>query len=78
MRVSIKLALVAVLFVLLPSLAGAQEAELLLFGGDSHKVFLGCINCSKYDAASVWNAYGSHGSRYSAESIWNKYVINDN
>jgi hypothetical protein len=29
--------------------------------------------CSKYDAASVFNQYGDHGSRYASESIFNKY-----
>ena len=51
----------------------AQTAELLLFGGRDHKVFLGCLNCGKYDSGSIWNRYGDHGSRYSDTSIWNKY-----
>ena len=51
----------------------AMRVELLLFGGEGHDVFLGCLTCGKYDSGSVWNKYGSHGSRYSAESIWNPY-----
>ena len=47
--------------------------ELLLFGGPNHDVFLGCLNCSKYDTGSVWNKYGDFGSRYSDKSIWNRY-----
>jgi len=49
------------------------SVELLLFGGRNHNVFLGCLNCSKYDSGSVWNKYGDHGSRYSNTSIWNRY-----
>lgn len=46
---------------------------LLLFGGHDHNVFLGCLNCSKYDSDSVWNIYGDYGSIYSDTSIWNRY-----
>ena len=47
--------------------------ELLLFGGDGHRVFLGCLNCSKYDNASVFNEFGRHGSRHGSESIFNRF-----
>lgn len=50
-----------------------QHVDLLLFGGESHKTFLGCLNCNRYSSSSVCNAYGSHGSKYNADSIWNKY-----
>ena len=50
-----------------------QSDELLLFAGQNHDVFLGCLNCSKYDSSSIWNKYGSYGSKYSSDSIWNKY-----
>jgi len=67
-------AIAAILLVLVVSpVAAAQQVQLLLFGGRDHEVFLGCLNCSKYDQSSVWNAYGPQGSKYSAESIWNKY-----
>lgn len=46
---------------------------LLIFGGDNHDVYLGCLNCSKYDSSSIWNKYGDHGSKYNSECIWNKY-----
>ncbi len=53
--------------------APTMPAELLIFGGANHDVFLGCLTCSKYDAGSVLNDYGSYGSRYSATSIVNQY-----
>ena len=48
-------------------------AKLMIFGGTDHKVYLGCLNCSEYEADSVKNAYGTHGSAYSSESIFNHY-----
>jgi hypothetical protein len=66
--------LIAVLlWVLLPSDACAQLPALLLYGGKDHRTFLGCLNCNRYDAGSVWNAYGQYGSQYSSNSIWNRY-----
>ena len=47
--------------------------QLLLFGGDGHKTFLGCLNCSKFDSASVLNDYGTHGNKYNSESIFNQF-----
>lgn len=55
-------------------LAHAQNnVALLLFGGDGHKTFLGCLNCGKYDSGSICNKYGDQGSKYNGDSIWNKY-----
>ena len=50
-----------------------QSQNLLIFGGKNHDVFLGCLNCSKYDNASIWNKYGDFGSKYNDKCIWNKY-----
>ncbi len=61
----------ASLVLLLCTRAGAQE--LLLIAQDTGRTFLGCLNCSKYDSASVCNKYGDQGSKYSLNSIWNKY-----
>lgn len=36
-------------------------------------IFLGNVNRNKFDAASLVNPYGAHGSRFSAESIFNKF-----
>lgn len=63
--------------VLLLFFAGSVHAQsnvaLLLFGGDGHKTFLGCLNCSQYDSGSICNKYGQHGSKYGSDSIWNIY-----
>jgi hypothetical protein len=44
--------------------AHAQTAppKLMLFGGEGHKTYLGCLNCPKYASDSVFNEYGPHGS----------------
>lgn len=51
----------------------SQSQTYLIFGGDNHDVFLGCLNCNPYDDGSIWNSYGDYGSTYSDKSIWNSY-----
>lgn len=51
----------------------AAPAKLMLFGGEGHSTYLGCLSCSEYAIDSVFNAYGDHGSRYSTTSVWNHY-----
>ena len=53
--------------------AVAAGSELLVFGGNGHHVFLGCLSCSKYDTDSVFNTYGTYGSRLSPESLLNPH-----
>jgi hypothetical protein len=55
-----------------PALAQNPPA-LLLFGGEAHKTFLGCLNCTPTSSGSVCNEYGKEGSQYQNESIWNAY-----
>ncbi len=50
-----------------------QAQDLLLFGGDKHDIFLGCMNCNKYDSDSICNQYGTFGSKYASSSIFNQY-----
>lgn len=52
----------------------AQAAgKIMIFGGESHDVYLGCLNCSEYASDSVHNRFGNHGSKYSQESVHNSY-----
>jgi hypothetical protein len=67
------LAALAVLGLLGSTIVNGQGAALLLFGGVDHRVFLGCLNCSRLDSSSVCNKFGPHGSRFSGESIWNRF-----
>jgi hypothetical protein len=51
----------------------AGRHKIMLFGGEDHKVYLGCLSCSKYANDSVLNTYGPHGSKYATDSIFNRY-----
>lgn len=53
--------------------ASSHTSKLMIYGGQSHKQFLGCLNCSEYDSNSVMNSYGNYGSSYSSTSINNSY-----
>lgn len=52
---------------------GAGAAKLMLFGGQGHDTYLGCLSCSEYSSDSLFNQYGTHGSSYSMASIFNQY-----
>src|SRR5262249_3499377 len=47
--------------------------KLMLFGGQNHETYLGCLNCSEYARDSIFNEFGQAGNRYSTNSIWNAY-----
>lgn len=53
-------------------MVSSAQAELLLFGGRVHDIFLGCVNCSPYNSSSICNEYGQYGSEY-RNTIWNEY-----
>jgi len=67
----LKFVSIAVAFLAAPS--SAQNVALFLFDGETGTSFAGCLNCSRYDDASICNSYGDYGSRYSDQSIWNRY-----
>lgn len=54
-----------------PRAEGQATKALLLFGGDNHKTFLGCLNCVDTNDASVCNDVGQYGSDVARNSIWN-------
>jgi hypothetical protein len=56
---------------LVPSATPQAPKALLLFGGEDHKDFLGCLNCVDLSSASVCNELGKYGSALSSNSIWN-------
>ncbi|MCA6574577.1 MAG: hypothetical protein IM537_04570 [Pseudanabaena sp. M57BS1SP1A06MG] len=53
------------------------ESPLLIYGslenGTRGIVFLGCINCNKFDDNSLSNRFGDFGSRFSETSIYNRF-----
>jgi len=52
-----------------------DATKLMVFGGEGHKAFLGCLSCSNSDPDSVSNSYGTHGSRYAPDSIFNSWGL---
>jgi hypothetical protein len=50
-----------------------KPKALLVFGGEDHKTFLGCLNCVNTSVVSICNKYGKFGSPYQTDSIWNPY-----
>lgn len=63
----------ALVFAALALPASAAVPALLLFDGEDGEIFAGCLNCSRYDSASICNRYGDYGSRYGEKSLWNRY-----
>jgi hypothetical protein len=64
--------LVMVYWVTLGMEDNAQTVQLLIFGGDRHKEFLGCLNCSEMDATSVWNDMSQYGWG-NGFGVWNPF-----
>jgi hypothetical protein len=58
---------------LVPSATPQAPKALLLFGGQDHKDFLGCLNCVDSSPASVCNGFGKYGSTFNTDSIWNSF-----
>jgi hypothetical protein len=54
-------------------MTAAAGNGLLLFGGEDHRIFLGCLNCGSFNATSVCNAFGEFGSVFQVNSIWNPF-----
>jgi hypothetical protein len=53
--------------------ATVRGHKVMIFGGEGHKIYLGCLSCTEYASDSILNEYGSHGSPYQSESIFNPY-----
>jgi len=34
-----------------------------IYGGSNHDVYLGCMNCNKFDSNSIWNQFGTYGNK---------------
>jgi hypothetical protein len=55
------------------NLSTGQAQDLQIYGGESHDVYLGCLNCNQYDPNSIWNSFGKYGSQYNSNSVWNQF-----
>lgn len=47
--------------------------DLLVFGGQNHTVFLGCLTCGSTDPDAISNAFGPHGNRFAADTLTNRF-----
>jgi hypothetical protein len=45
----------------------------LLFGGENHNMFYGCLTCPMSDPTSINNSYSTYGNKLSASSVLNKF-----
>jgi hypothetical protein len=64
--------LIALFSVLVSTAAYAQTESILIFGGNNHKDFLGCLTCSELDRNSVWNDLSTHGWK-NGFGTWNEF-----
>lgn len=53
--------------------AASADVALLLFDGEKGRTFVGCLNCNRFDDASVCNKFGDYGSKFADKSIWNQF-----
>jgi hypothetical protein len=58
---------------LLVSSAHAQQ-KLMLFGGQDHATYLGCLNCPASAADSVLNKFSPYGNQFGSNSIFNRFI----
>jgi hypothetical protein len=69
----------AFLTMLSVSVAGAQVVtsrqghKIMIFGGNDHKTYLGCLSCAESQGDSVLNEFGEHGNPYHSDSLFNPY-----
>ena len=53
--------------------AQSGETDILLFGGEGHKTFLGCLTCSELSTLSVFNELSDYGNHLYSGSIYNRF-----
>lgn len=54
--------------------SAASEKELLIYGGEDHNEFLGCLVCSEMSTESICNGFGPYGNEYSSKGMFNEYA----
>jgi hypothetical protein len=47
--------------------------KIMIFAGENHKIYLGCLSCNEFASDSVLNEFGHSGSQFSSESIFNHF-----
>ncbi len=65
--------LLTLIFLCIVTLEVNAATKFMIYGGQDHDKYLGCLCCSEYSIDSVHNEYSTYGSSYSSESIFNEY-----
>lgn len=68
-----KCTLMLIALYLAPLFAHSQTEKLMLFGGQGHDVYLGCLSCDDYGTESLCNSNGKYGNNFSTDSIFNEF-----
>lgn len=53
-------------------ISAPDTGHILVFGGEDHRVYLGCFSCNEREAESVFNQSGKFGSNISPTSVANR------
>jgi hypothetical protein len=66
-------ALLLVSGLLLAGSSSAAKAEKqMIFGGEGHRDYLGCLNFSEFDPDSIWNKFGEYGNPF-GNNLFNQF-----
>jgi hypothetical protein len=49
-------------------------SKTMLFGGEGHHQYLGCIDCSEMESDSICNGFGQYGNEFSTSGIFNEFA----
>ena len=49
----------------------SSAAKIMVFGGNNHETYLGCLSCAHYSLESVRNPAGKYGGAWSMNSLMN-------
>jgi hypothetical protein len=69
----LKAAAYAIAF-LTASMAQPAAAKLMIFGGEGHDEYLGCLDCSEYSSESICNEFGRFGNEFSTAGMFNEFA----
>jgi hypothetical protein len=64
---------IVLLIILCVGIKTFSSDERLIYGGDGHDQFLGCLVCSEYSSESICNGNATYGNEFSSASMFNEY-----
>lgn len=63
----------SLLILLLTVSSFAYSQKVMIYGGEKHDVYLGCLTCTQFHDESVWNENGVYGTKNNNLSIWSEF-----